>query len=49
MQGQMTKIELTAGDYWSIHVSEVTSKKESLPLGQSRKNCSTCRKKLKDV
>ena len=32
-QGQMTKTELTAGTYWNIHVSEVTSKKEFLPLG----------------
>jgi hypothetical protein len=29
----MTNTELTAGIYWNIHVSEVTSKKESLPLG----------------
>ena len=32
-QGQMTNNELTSGTYWNIHVSEVTSKKESLPLG----------------
>jgi hypothetical protein len=41
----MTKIELTAGNYWSIHVSEVTKKKEFCLQEPSHKNCSTCQKK----
>jgi len=45
-QGQMTKIELIAGNYWSIHVSEVTNKKEFCLQEQSHKNCSTCQKKI---
>jgi len=42
----MTKIELTAGNYWSIHVSEVTKKKEFCLQEPSHKNCSTCQKKI---